>query len=69
MFWKKVMGSARSVLLQQLCLPPASSWFLVDLLFDPEDGGSTVLQNISERLPNHTVLYSRLYIIPQVPLW
>jgi hypothetical protein len=63
MFWKKVMGSACSLLLQQLCLPPASCWFLVDLIFDPEDGGSMALQNISERLLNHTVLHSRLYTI------
>jgi hypothetical protein len=49
--------------LQQFCLSLVSCWYLVVLLFDFEDGGSTVVQNISERLPNHMVLHTRLYTI------
>jgi hypothetical protein len=39
-----------------LCLLPASGWFLQDLLFDPEDGGKMLLQNVgpeARTLHNH----------------
>jgi hypothetical protein len=40
---------------EELSLPPASSGFLLSLLFDPEDGGNRFLQNV--RLsPNDTAL-------------
>jgi hypothetical protein len=33
--------------------------YLFGLLFDPEDGGSTFLQNTNELLPDFTVSYPR----------
>jgi hypothetical protein len=31
--------------------------FLLELLFDPEDGGSTFLQNVSGHLPEYMALH------------
>jgi hypothetical protein len=54
-------------MLQRHLLPPSSvtkqtqqeagssAWYFLGLLFDPEDGSNTFLQNIGKLLPDNTV--------------
>jgi hypothetical protein len=36
---------------------------LLDLLFDPEDGGSTFFRNVPELLPDYTVSNPRIHLL------
>jgi hypothetical protein len=42
-----------------LYLPSASCWRLLGLLFDSEDGGSTVFSDVNGLLPEYTALHPR----------
>jgi hypothetical protein len=47
------------------CLSPSSRWFLARLIFDPEDGGDTLLRNVGS-CTDYTALYPRRWQFSKV---
>jgi hypothetical protein len=55
--WVRLFLYGYNTAQQTYCLLHAS--FLLDLLFDTEDGGGMLLRNVSWLLPDYTALYPR----------
>jgi hypothetical protein len=56
---KTILWRNIGVLWAGLSLLPASACFLLDLFFDPEDGGEMFLQNIGWLSMDYTALYPK----------